>query len=243
MVPVIDVMIDTCHTCMSFCSSIFFSLLFFFQGFFFLGFQILFFFFSDSQIFFLGFFSRFFFFLREEKKKKKKKKKKEVSGRARTHDLYICIQCVRDPIYTTTDKLRRPRQIEVVNSLRALPFTHPCINSDRKSRLACARIGFNASETELKKLHQTWINSMLFTKNHFLHPKKKDNHRQPLFPDRPPYCFLLGMAYIFFNHCLLVGKKKPPSCTHLLNVNLFYLEKEESKLIQHNSSFPSPCVN
>ena len=54
---------------------------------------------------------------------------------------------------------------------------------------------------------------------------------QCLFPDRPPFCFLLGMAYIFFNDCLLVGKKKPPSCTHLLNVNLFDLEKEETKLI------------
>ena len=64
-----------------------------------------------------------------------------------------------------------------------------------------------------------------------------------LFPDRPPFCFLLGMAYIFFINCLLVAKKKPPSCTHLLIVNLFHLEKEETKLISHNSSFPSPCVN
>ena len=31
----------------------------------------------------------------------------------------------RDPTYTTTDKLRWPMQIWVVNSLRALPFTRP----------------------------------------------------------------------------------------------------------------------
>ena len=64
-----------------------------------------------------------------------------------------------------------------------------------------------------------------------------------LFPDRPPFCFLLGMAYIFFIDCLLVAKKKPPSGTHLLIVNLFHMEKEDTKLISHNSSFPSPCVN
>ena len=70
----------------------------------------------------------------------------EVSGRARTHDLWVCIQCARDPTYTTMDKLRRPRQIKVGNSLRAFPFTRPRINSDRKSRLACTRNGFIASE-------------------------------------------------------------------------------------------------
>ena len=66
---------------------------------------------------------------------------------------------------------------------------------------------------------------------------------QCLFPIRPPFCFLLGMAYIFFIDCLPVAKKKPPSFTHLLIVNLFHMEKEETKLISHNSSFPSPCVN
>ena len=41
-----------------------------------------------------------------------------------------------------------------------------------------------------------------------LHRKKKDNHRRPLFPDRPPFCFFLAFAYIFLMTVLLVGKKK-----------------------------------
>ena len=51
------------------------------------------------------------------------------------------------------------------------------------------------------------------------------------FPIRPPFCFLLGMAYIFLMIVCLLGRKKPPSCTHLLNVIMFHLEKEETKLI------------
>ena len=54
--------------------------------------------------------------------------------------------------------------------------------------------------------------------------------RRP-FPVRPPFCFLLGMAYIVFKCCLNDGEKTRPSCTHLLNVNMFHLEKEETKLI------------
>ena len=57
------------------------------------------------------------------------------------------------------------------------------------------------------------------------------------------FVFFSGLRTFFLNDCLLVGKKKPPSCTHLLNMNLFDLEKEDTKLISHNSSFPSPCVN
>ena len=37
-------------------------------------------------------------------------------------------------------------------------------------------------------------------------PKREIGWRS--FPDRPPFCFLLGMVYNFFNDCLLVGKKK-----------------------------------
>ena len=52
----------------------------------------------------------------------------------------------REATYTTREKLRRPRQIKVGISLRALPCTRPRINSDRKSGLASARNGFIASE-------------------------------------------------------------------------------------------------
>ena len=52
----------------------------------------------------------------------------EVSGRVRTHDLWVCIQCAREPTYTTIEKLRQSRQIELVISLRALPFTRLRIN-------------------------------------------------------------------------------------------------------------------
>ena len=41
-----------------------------------------------------------------------------------------------------------------------------------------------------------------------LQPKKKDIHRQHLFSVRPPFCFLLGMAYIFFLMIVyLLGRK------------------------------------
>ena len=63
------------------------------------------------------------------------------------------------------------------------------------------------------------------------------------FPIDRHFVFFSGWCIYFFNDCLLVAKKTPPSCTHLLIVNLFHLEKEETKLISHNSSFPSPCVN
>lgn len=70
---------------------------------------------------------------------------------------------------------------------------------------------------------------------HFLKINADSNREigQCLFPDRPPFCFLLGMAYIFFFLMIVcwLGRKKPPSCTHLLNVNLFHMEKEETKLI------------
>ena len=67
------------------------------------------------------------------KKRKKKCKKIQVGLELMTSES-VFTAC--DPTYTTTDKLSWPIQIEVVNSLRALPFTRSCINSDRKSRLA-----------------------------------------------------------------------------------------------------------
>ena len=65
-------------------------------------------------------------------------------------------------------------QIEVVYSLRALPYTRPCINSDRKSRLACTRIGFNVSEMEIKKITLD-LNQLKATlkKNHFASQKER----------------------------------------------------------------------
>ena len=50
--------------------------------------------------------------------------------------------------------------------------------------------------------------------------------------------------FFFFFHCgLIVGKNTRPSCTYLLNVNMFHLEKEETRLVLNSASFPSPCVN
>ena len=45
------------------------------------------------------------------------------------------------------------------------------------------------------------------------------------------FVFFSGMRTIFFNDCLLVGKKTLPSGTRTWTVNMFHLEKEETKLI------------
>ena len=63
------------------------------------------------------------------------------------------------------------------------------------------------------------------------------------FPIDRHFVFFSGWRTFFFNDCWLVGKKKPSSCTRTCTVNLFHMEKEDTKLISHNSSFPSPCVN
>ena len=64
-------------------------------------------------------------------------------------------------------------QIEVVYSLRAFSFTRPCINLDRKSRLACIRIGFIASEKWNKKVTLASYELKATLKKIILQPKKK----------------------------------------------------------------------
>ena len=139
----------------------------------------------------------------------------------------------RDPTYTTTDKLRCPRQIEAVHSLRAFPFTRPCIYQlgpqvqarMYSHRLQCIRNGIKKKITlDLNQLKAT-------LKKIILHPKRKIITVGVSFLIDRHFVFFSGWRIFFFIDCLLVAKKKPPSCTHLLNVNLFHLEKEDTKLI------------
>ena len=77
--------------------------------------------------------------------------------------------------------------------------------------------------------------TLAFLKKINADPKKKSVGVP--FPIDRHFVFFSGWRTFFNNCALLVAKKKPPSWTHLLNVNLFHLEKEETKLIWHNSSF------
>ena len=63
-----------------------------------------------------------------------------------------------------------------------------------------------------------------------LHPKKKDIHRRHLLSFSRHFVFFSGLR-TFFNDCLIVAKKTLPSGTHTRTVNMFHLEKEETKLI------------
>ena len=96
-----------------------------------------------------------------------------------------------------------------------------------------------------KSFHSHYMSKLL----HFFKqstPILKEKSVDVSFPIDRHFVFFSGWRiffFFFFIDCLQDAKKKPPSWTHLLFVNLFHLEKEDTKLISHNSSFPSPCVN
>ena len=97
-------------------------------------------------------------------------------------------------------------------------------------RLQCIRNGIKKITLDLDQLKATLKKKKKKKKNSFCILKERYSPLASL-TLQSPFCFLLRMAYIFFNDCLLVGKKTRPSRTHTRTVIMFYLEKEETKLI------------
>lgn len=123
----------------------------------------------------------------------------EVSGQARTHDLWVCIHCTRCRLRyyrlaKTAYAILGSQLFACVTFHSSLHQLGPQVQARMNShRLQCIRNGIIKKKVTID-LHQL---KATFQKIIF-HLKKKVNHRRPLFPDRPPYCFFSGIRIFFF---------------------------------------------